>query len=89
MKCSICKEECDCPYGHNALPVKKGRCCSICNDRCVIPARIRIAFAMMENPYAAEKKDSPKRKQRSKDDGAAQSGIRFLGSGPDSVFFIV
>jgi hypothetical protein len=44
---------------------------------------------MMENPYAAEKKDSPKRKQRSKDDGAAQSGIRFLGSGPDSVFFIV
>jgi hypothetical protein len=27
--------------GHNALPVKNGRCCGVCNDIHVIPARLR------------------------------------------------
>ena len=26
--------------GHNAEPVKNGRCCSECNDNVVIPARL-------------------------------------------------
>jgi len=28
-------------FGHNAEPLKKGRCCTVCNDTKVIPARIR------------------------------------------------
>jgi len=28
-------------YGHNADPIKYGRCCNRCNDLRVIPARIR------------------------------------------------
>ena len=27
--------------GHNALPVKDGRCCDMCNTLVVIPARIK------------------------------------------------
>lgn len=27
--------------GHNASPVKRGRCCDVCNDTIVIPARLR------------------------------------------------
>jgi len=30
--------------GHNALPVKEGRCCDKCNQEKVIPARLDILF---------------------------------------------
>ena len=36
------------PYwfdGHNAQPVKNGRCCDTCNELEVIPARIMRAFS--------------------------------------------
>ena len=49
-KCSICKEEIDEQYtkegimfwdkGHNAEPVNKGQCCSMCNDTVVLPTRL-------------------------------------------------
>ena len=29
-------------FGHNAEPVKRGRCCNLCNDAVVIPERIRL-----------------------------------------------
>jgi hypothetical protein len=48
--CVICSEEIDKQYtadgvmfwehGHNAQPVKEGQCCSLCNDKVVIPARL-------------------------------------------------
>lgn len=28
-------------YGNNAHPVAEGRCCDVCNDFVVIPARLR------------------------------------------------
>jgi len=28
--------------GHNAEPVNDGRCCTVCNDTVVIPARINL-----------------------------------------------
>ena len=38
-KCVICNSKFY-GFGHNAEPVKKGRCCDLCNDIKVIPARI-------------------------------------------------
>jgi len=38
--CVICHREYQ-GYGHNAEPVKGGRCCNACNDLYVIPARLR------------------------------------------------
>ena len=53
MKCSICKEKIQ-PMYHkgkyvydgscNALPVNKGRCCSICDETVVIPLRVQSAM---------------------------------------------
>ena len=48
-KCSICKkpigvEPNGWKNGHNAEPVNKGRCCSMCNDFVVIPRRITGGF---------------------------------------------
>ncbi len=50
MKCVLCKEQIDAqrtPFGevvweggHNAEPIKRGRCCSVCNETRVIPARL-------------------------------------------------
>jgi len=46
LYCSICykelckKEELDI-HSHNAEPINNGRCCSECNDRHVIPARLK------------------------------------------------
>ena len=45
MKCCICGKEIEIEptgwaEGHNALPVKDGRCCSDCNYKIVIPARL-------------------------------------------------
>lgn len=46
MKCCLCGEDIDIGWqgweeGHNAQPLKKGRCCTKCNSKKVIPARIR------------------------------------------------
>ena len=52
MKCSICNGQVDehrhpetgevyWTEGHNAEPVNDGRCCTVCNDLVVIPARIK------------------------------------------------
>ena len=47
MKCSICKGEIeavgDWTEGNNAEPVNNGRCCDLCNETKVIPARIIMA----------------------------------------------
>ena len=50
MECDICGFEIDKQYkegkmfwdqGHNAEPVVEGRCCTMCNDTKVIPARMK------------------------------------------------
>jgi len=38
--CTICGLKID-GFGHNAEPFSRGRCCNQCNDKFVIPARIR------------------------------------------------
>ena len=54
LNCSICHKQLDeqinkgssivyWTEGHNARPVKKGRCCTDCNNTVVIPARIKLA----------------------------------------------
>ena len=45
MKCSICKNEIKADpdgwdKGHNAHPINDGRCCGICNNAIVVPARL-------------------------------------------------
>ena len=44
MICCICNNDIPTSMGwangHNAEPVESGRCCDICNDTVVIPARI-------------------------------------------------
>ena len=46
MKCSICGMDIDIhpgslwSDGHNAEPVNDGRCCTVCNNRVVIPRRL-------------------------------------------------
>jgi hypothetical protein len=42
MKCCICGEKIE-GYGHNAEPVKVGKCCRYCNEVEVIPARLKRA----------------------------------------------
>lgn len=39
MKCCICNKEIK-GYGHNADPVKDGRCCDDCNFEIVVPTRV-------------------------------------------------
>jgi len=39
-KCSICGVMYT-GFGNNAEPVNNGRCCDVCNDLSVIPARIK------------------------------------------------
>ena len=46
MDCSICggvieKEANGWDGGHNAWPINEGRCCGICNDMMVLPARLK------------------------------------------------
>ena len=45
MKCVICKQEITADPngwdgGHNAEPVKEGKCCGGCNNNVVTPARL-------------------------------------------------
>lgn len=42
-KCVICTKKYT-KFGHNAEPVKKGRCCNRCNDMSVIPQRLIQAW---------------------------------------------
>jgi len=47
MQCVICnlqieEEEYGWRHGHNASPVKEGRCCSQCNYAVVLPMRMRL-----------------------------------------------
>jgi len=39
-KCCICGGEYT-QWGNNALPLKDGRCCNLCNGEYVLPARIQ------------------------------------------------
>jgi hypothetical protein len=41
-QCSICFRRYT-EFGHPAVPVSSGRCCNVCNDLVVIPARLRAA----------------------------------------------
>lgn len=41
-KCSICGKTIFGGYGNNAYPINDGVCCSECNLKEVIPARIKI-----------------------------------------------
>jgi len=49
-KCSICGDKIypelisGWDKGHNADPINKGRCCSICNDTVVLPQRMVLCF---------------------------------------------
>ena len=44
-KCVICKEYVIGGCGHNPDPVEiEGRCCGVCNETVVIPARIEIYY---------------------------------------------
>ena len=50
LNCSICgdmilPELSGWTGGHNAEPVNDGRCCSECNSRVVIPARLALIYA--------------------------------------------
>jgi hypothetical protein len=46
--CSICRLA-FVEFGNNAWPINKGRCCNICNDTVVIPARLRMIQKI--NPF--------------------------------------
>lgn len=42
--CCICGKECENEWGNNPYPLYKGekdRCCNVCNDLHVVPARIK------------------------------------------------
>jgi len=41
----------DWKYGHNAFPVRGGRCCESCNMTVVIPARLRMNPRLEELPF--------------------------------------
>ena len=49
-KCSICGDKIHPELisgwdkGHNADPINKGRCCSVCNDTVVLPQRMMLYF---------------------------------------------
>jgi len=57
MKCVICKGNIlpqplsGWDQGHNAEPVKKGRCCEACNILIVVPARMKhMQAALWQKP---------------------------------------
>ena len=59
MKCCICQEEIKPDMisgyakGHNAEPVRAGRCCAVCNYAVVVPARLGYAHMEKEKENAA------------------------------------
>lgn len=46
-------------FGHNAQPVRNGRCCAACNDMYVIPERIRRLYARWEDWPPSEPSSPP------------------------------
>jgi len=48
MRCCLCGEKIEAregwSRGNNAEPVKSGRCCDLCNEMKVIPARLNQVF---------------------------------------------
>lgn len=52
MKCSICFNEIEnkngWDKGNNAEPINNGRCCDICNETVVIPARINLIYGQID-----------------------------------------
>lgn len=55
--CCICGSECENEWGNNPYPISKDvndRCCNVCNDNYVIPARIKN--------YLAKKKEEENKK---------------------------
>ena len=44
MECSICKNEIYTEHGNNAEPINNGRCCDMCNQKIVIPFRMKLQF---------------------------------------------
>ena len=44
MKCSLCNKTIIRVKSHNAFPINTGRCCGVCNDTKVLPARLIKAF---------------------------------------------
>lgn len=48
MKCCLCNKKIEVigtwKEGHNAQPLKNGRCCTWCNDTKVLPARLKMFF---------------------------------------------
>ena len=51
--CSICGAKYE-GWGHNAWPVKDGRCCEACNWTYVIPERLRRTVEQTEQPKEAK-----------------------------------
>lgn len=49
MKCCICGKMFE-GFGHNAEPVKNGRCCDHCNYNVVLPTRIAKSGKVVERP---------------------------------------
>ena len=47
-KCVICEEKYE-GYGHNARPIKIGKCCNDCNMEVVLPSRIRQDLGIVIN----------------------------------------
>ena len=45
MKCKICNKTIF-GHGHNAQPVTNGRCCDVCQDTKVIPARMKLMLGV-------------------------------------------
>ena len=46
-------------FGHNAEPVKRGRCCNLCNDAVVIPERIRLMRLQDETVHKIQRDREP------------------------------
>jgi hypothetical protein len=46
-------------FGHSAEPVKRGRCCNLCNDAVVIPERIRLMRLQDETVHKVQRDREP------------------------------
>ena len=60
-ECVICNNQIKDPYGHNAEPVKEGKCCEHCNQTVVIPHRLNW---FMEKYANQNKRDQNKEDER-------------------------
>ena len=43
--CCICGKPIE-GYGHNAMPIKEGLCCDLCNKERVLPSRVYAVLRM-------------------------------------------